>query len=487
MGKIKAKNQKSLKGSLIEKAKVKKLPSKIKTEKVKEMKKLSLAAKFEVKKENIMPPVVSPKQDKSMKRKAGEDPVTKEGGPKKQKPQKATVVAASLKKKKKEKATVVEKETLKKPNPQKVPVVTKATPKKQKPQKATIVENPTLKNHKPQVPVIGKATPKKQKSLENSTSHQTTPKKQKSFDDQMKKNATPKKGKNEGKNKKKAPQVTTTHLSNAEKTQLLAAEQERKHQQDLRTLYIRFKNKKVMKTEDDVLKIHPQIKHVRIFRARKDFTKRILPIHFAFIEFESKKAALAAYKDLSPKSDDYFVDLMGPNSKTKKTPKPDDKKTGGKQKKEKSAAQINPLRLFVNGISSGISQSILRELFPKAIKAVIPDISNKANKLSKYGFLEFSNPIDAKAAFDASKDLEVNGHHITVLYARYENKNKSTDSTSSDQGTTPEVKSEKNDKIKLESEKDEEDDSESDVENDEDGSESDVENDEEEEEEMDEE
>ncbi|CAB4064783.1 unnamed protein product [Lepeophtheirus salmonis] len=97
-------------GSLIEKAKVKKLPSKIKTEKVKEMKKLSLAAKFEVKKENIMPPVVSPKQDKSMKRKAAEDPVTKKGGPKKQKPQKATVVAASLKKKKKEKATVVEEE-----------------------------------------------------------------------------------------------------------------------------------------------------------------------------------------------------------------------------------------------------------------------------------------------------------------------------------------------------------------------------------------
>ncbi|CAB4064782.1 unnamed protein product [Lepeophtheirus salmonis] len=267
--------------------------------------------------------------------------------------------------------------------------------------------------------------------------------------------------------RKKAPQVTTTHLSNAEKTQLLAAEQERKHQQDLRTLYIRFKNKKVMKTEDDVLKIHPQIKHVRIFRARKDFTKRILPIHFAFIEFESKKAALAAYKDLSPKSDDYFVDLMGPNSKTKKTPKPDDKKTGGKQKKKKNLQRKS---IHFDSSSTVFLLAFLNLFFVSSFR-----------RLSKL------NPIDAKAAFDASKDLEVNGHHITVLYARYENKNKSTDSTSSDQGTTPEVKSDKNDKIKLESEKDEEDDSESDVENDEDGSESDVENDEEEEEEMDEE
>eukprot|EP00096_Caligus_rogercresseyi_P012129 TRINITY_DN4999_c0_g1_i1.p1 TRINITY_DN4999_c0_g1~~TRINITY_DN4999_c0_g1_i1.p1 ORF type:complete len:463 (-),score=172.43 TRINITY_DN4999_c0_g1_i1:160-1548(-) len=260
------------------------------------------------------------------------------------------------------------------------------------------------------------------------------------------------------------------HMTDVDRNQLFKSENDRRHEQDLRTLFIRFKNKKTMQSEADVYKVHPKIKHVRIYRRRRK--KNNNPILFAFIEFESQKIAQEAHKDISPKSDDYFVDFMGPDSKTKRNKKDDN--AVDKKKKNKTPSKINPLRLFVNGISSGITQSVLMELFPKASKAVIP--KSKESKKSKFAFLDFKNPVDAKAAFDAAKDLSVNGHHITVLYARYESK--STNKKEVEEGGSAEVKKAKKQKQKEEiSAKDDEEILDEDNEKDEEGS--DVENDEE--------
>merc|ERR1712080_240469 len=54
--------------------------------------------------------------------------------------------------------------------------------------------------------------------------------------------------------------------------------------------------------------------------------------------------------------------------------------------------------------------------FPKAAKAEIPQSSVK--KGSTYGFVQFSEPAHAKAAFDDAQNLNIDGHHSTVLYAK---------------------------------------------------------------------
>merc|ERR1712168_1135945 len=65
--------------------------------------------------------------------------------------------------------------------------------------------------------------------------------------------------------------------------------------------------------------------------------------------------------------------------------------------------------------------------FPKAAHADIPQKSKK--KGSSYGFVQFSTPADAKAAFDAAQDLTINNHKITVLFAKGEKEKKNREST----------------------------------------------------------
>merc|ERR1711892_679823 len=82
----------------------------------------------------------------------------------------------------------------------------------------------------------------------------------------------------------------------------------------------------------------------------------------------------------------------------------------------KTTAQLNPTRLFVCGLADGVNKTNLQEMFPKAGSACIPQKSKK--KGTSYGFVQFSTPADAKAAFDAAQDLTIANHKITVLFAK---------------------------------------------------------------------
>ena len=101
-------------------------------------------------------------------------------------------------------------------------------------------------------------------------------------------------------------------------------------------------------------------------------------------------------------------------------------KSGGKPKKErggkgKNTKQINPCRLFITGLMQGMTEEKLKQLFPKCSSANIPKGSVRKGTL--YGFVQFSNPADAKSAFEAAKKLTVKtqegdgSQRITVLYA----------------------------------------------------------------------
>ena len=69
-----------------------------------------------------------------------------------------------------------------------------------------------------------------------------------------------------------------------------------------------------------------------------------------------------------------------------------------------------------------MTEDKLEKLFPKCSYATIP--KGSIRKGTPYGFVQFSSPADAKAAFDAAQKLskgDSNGQHITVLYAKATN------------------------------------------------------------------
>ena len=72
----------------------------------------------------------------------------------------------------------------------------------------------------------------------------------------------------------------------------------------------------------------------------------------------------------------------------------------------------------------GLDASKLKQLFPKCVDAQIGGKGGRKKKVKSFGFVQFDNPADAKAAFDASQKLTITGkngsdvHHITVVYAK---------------------------------------------------------------------
>merc|ERR1719422_2720833 len=129
-------------------------------------------------------------------------------------------------------------------------------------------------------------------------------------------------------------------------------------------------------------------------------------ISYAFIEFGDQEECKSAKNKLATtqfKGKEVYVDFVGENSKAKKK--------SGKQK-----GGLNPTRLFVCGLAKGVNKTNLKEMFPKAAHADIPQRSKK--KGTTFGFVQFSTPADAKAAFDAAQDLSINNHKITVLFAK---------------------------------------------------------------------
>ena len=82
----------------------------------------------------------------------------------------------------------------------------------------------------------------------------------------------------------------------------------------------------------------------------------------------------------------------------------------------KNKMPINPVRLHVSGFGTKMTQEKLKALFPKSRTALIP------KKVEHYGFVNFDNPADAKAAFDAANKLKVDTEDgtqsMTVVFAR---------------------------------------------------------------------
>ena len=248
-------------------------------------------------------------------------------------------------------------------------------------------------------------------------------------------------------------------------------ELKRKTERDLRTLYVRFKNSATApSTERDIYKLDKLIKDVRIPRQAKK------TLNYCFMEFSDEKVC-ESMKDKLAANPDLMVDFVGVKSKSRTT---------GTSKKR----PINPTRLHVSGFSQGITSEKLKALFPKCSGASVPTACK--NK-SAYGFVQFSNPADAKAAFDATQKLKVgDNQHITVIFARLQKhgsvvESKKDKSKKAEKRKVVKTDSEESKKPKVEEKEDEketaeasdEDDDKNDGEGEEEAEESDEEGDEE--------
>ena len=183
-----------------------------------------------------------------------------------------------------------------------------------------------------------------------------------------------------------------------------------KSEQEARTLYIRFGGEHPA-TEEDVKKLHNDIIFVRTPHAHGKGG-----IAYAFVEFDSTEECKAAKDELAAtkfKGKDMVVDFVGENSTKKITSKP--------------KAQLNLTRLFVSGLADGVDKTKLQELFPSGGRVCIPKNSKKQG--NSFAFVQFRSPAEAKAAFDASQDLTVRNHKITVLFATKEDKLTTTKAT----------------------------------------------------------
>jgi len=180
---------------------------------------------------------------------------------------------------------------------------------------------------------------------------------------------------------------------------LASNEQQRKNTEDEKTIYIKFKEI-LPSTVEEIKELHPDIKFVRNPQLKKK--KPTEGIRYAFLEFETVEVCKNALTQLTTaqfKGQEVFVDFVGENSKNIKPDCSDSK-------------EINPKRLFICGLAPGITKSNLKEMFPKAAHADMP------NKSKNFGFVQFSNADDAKDAFDAAQDLSIANHKITVLFAK---------------------------------------------------------------------
>ena len=160
-------------------------------------------------------------------------------------------------------------------------------------------------------------------------------------------------------------------------------------------LFVRFK-KQFPSSEDEVRSLDPSILAVKCPRTGKkgDLVK------CCFLHFETKEIARQAKTNIVNnkfKGESVFASVVKP-------------------KKGSKVEKLNPCKLLVSGLTHGVTNSALKAMFPKASYAEISRRSRR--KGSKHGFVSYANPKDARATFDAAQNLDIEGHKITVLYAK---------------------------------------------------------------------
>jgi len=176
---------------------------------------------------------------------------------------------------------------------------------------------------------------------------------------------------------------------------MLAENNARLAAKDVRTLFVKFTSDTLPTDIKQVKALHSDIRNVKTPSVKDG------QFSFAFIEFCNEELCVAAKEDLSLQrfnGSELIVDFVGG-------------KASSQVERKMSQLKVNPTRLTVMGLLPGATKATLKLMFPKAISAHV-----NSSKGSPDGVLQFSSSQDAKAAFDAAKNIDIGGHKLTVLY-----------------------------------------------------------------------
>ena len=106
-------------------------------------------------------------------------------------------------------------------------------------------------------------------------------------------------------NKHKKPISKKAMAKNQEARKLIAsgevrnAQIDRRREQDVRTLYVRFETEQLPASEEEIREIHPDIRQVRVLRQGKKAKKLI---RYCFVEFQDEKTCDIAKRALAQKA-----------------------------------------------------------------------------------------------------------------------------------------------------------------------------------------
>ncbi|KJH43687.1 hypothetical protein DICVIV_10306, partial [Dictyocaulus viviparus] len=178
-----------------------------------------------------------------------------------------------------------------------------------------------------------------------------------------------------------------------DETSIINEENRRRQERDERSLFIKGlpKNTKTKELEG----LCSDIETVRHLKGSS----------FAWIVFSNEASCNKAYGELSNVKvggKELTVDFCG-------------SKSSRKPHNPKESLPVNPLELYINGLSAQVTKDELKNVFPAAVSIHIP--SKRHHELRR-AFVLFSSEDDAKVAFDKGRGLKLGGQSVEVFYAR---------------------------------------------------------------------
>jgi RNA recognition motif-containing protein len=149
---------------------------------------------------------------------------------------------------------------------------------------------------------------------------------------------------------------------------------------------------------------------------------------YAHLIFADEKAAEKAYAELQGKhvsNQKLVVDYCGPKAKNK----PPQMLASDAAKLPLSKMPINPTELYVGDVPHNVSKARIMSLFANATEVRLAK-TPIAQRRGMHAFVLFPTAQDARAAFEQSSNLHIDGSRLEVAYARMMQKSKKRESYS---------------------------------------------------------
>jgi len=166
-----------------------------------------------------------------------------------------------------------------------------------------------------------------------------------------------------------------------------------------RTLLLNLSEDLGITSTEKLQKIIPKAVSIRIpgFSSRNKFLKTV------FVEFDTQSDAENNFESLQSMT--FPVGNLTVSRAGRDQPKVD--------------TDISPTKLYVSGIPTEANSEELKKLFPKAVvnRNDSAKFRNRAD-FKTFAILEFPKEEDASEAFWASKDIDVEGKRVLILYAK---------------------------------------------------------------------